>query len=175
MAANEHTYYPPRRQIIVFVLKVLAVASIVPLLALVYLLLFGSVTALSLLILLGGTLFYLAVGAGLAFLLHTQFLRPRLTLSPRGVEYRHRTLNLFAPWDRVEAIGDRRTKPNGEIIEGLILRDVANKPEPSHAPDPYAIERNRFIPLESFHPNWRVSQLGDELRYYAPILFPEDR
>ena len=172
MATGAHTFYPPRSLVIRFMLKVLAVSSLLPLVVLIFLALNDLITALSLLILLGGVTVYLGVAAVLAFIVYTQFLRPRVTLSPAGIEYRHRRLHLRAPWDLADAIGDRRTVKNGPIVEGLILKDVTPQPEAAKHIDPYDIEPTRFIPLEIFSPNWRQLPLGQELMYYAPVLFP---
>src|SRR5688500_1035539 len=109
MAAGAHTFYPPRYYVVQFIVKVVAVSSLLPLVVLIYLALSDLITALSLLILLGGTAVYLIIAALLAFIIYTQFLRPRVTLSPAGIEYHHRRLHLRAPWELAEAIGDRRT------------------------------------------------------------------
>jgi hypothetical protein len=175
MAAGAHTFYPPRYYVVQFIVKVLAVSSILPLIVLIYLALNDLITALSLLILLGGTAVYLVMAAILAFVIYTQFLRPRVTLSPAGIEYHHRRLHLRAPWELAEAIGDRRTAPKAPVLEGLILRDVTPQPEGAKQTDPYDIAPTRFIPLELFSPNWRQTQLGQELMYYAPVLFPLER
>lgn len=167
-----HTYYPPRRLVVRFVLMAVALSALLPGFALVYLLVTGSVNTLTLLLVLGGTVVYFAVGAALSFLFYVTFLRPRLVMSPQGLAYTNRRLTVRASWERVEAIGDRRISPNGLIVEGLILREMTPKPETPGRPDPYGITPNRFVPLVIFNPNWRTTQLGAELQHYAPFLFP---
>jgi hypothetical protein len=172
--AGFKTYYPPRSVFVAFVLRVVAIAALLPAALLVYLVISDQVTALSFWILLIGTIWILGVGAVLAFLIYQFFLRPRLIVSPYGLEYQHRRLHIRARWDSIDAIGDRKTARNGVIMEGLIIRELHAQIEVPSRPDPYLIEPTSFIPLALFSPNWRSTEMGRDLMRNAPHLFPRE-
>ena len=93
----------------------------------------------------------------------------RLEVSPESVEYFQMGYRLKTTWDNVERIG---MIPMGLLMaEGLILRESALQEKILGRKN---LERNRLdraIPLTLFQPWWRESDLGEEIKHYAPYLF----
>ncbi len=81
--------------------------------------------------------------------------RTSLVISPDGAEYRVSAYRVRASWSDIERIG-RGLEGTSAQADVLITRD------------------GRKLPLSIFDSNWRRGQLGEELRRYAPHLFPED-
>jgi hypothetical protein len=94
----------------------------------------------------------------------------RLALSPEKLEFYSPGLVLTTSWDNLERIGSMSTLL-GAKYDSLVLRATATqktagwfkllRKHPEHE-----------IPMSMFS-NWRVSEIGQEIKRYAPHLFSD--
>jgi hypothetical protein len=95
-----------------------------------------------------------------------------LSTSPDGIQYHSILYQVSSSWENLQAIA--RHKPSGISLvsdEHLHLKDPVRLVTRVPA---WVIDRARAsttMPLSSIQFNWRSTELGDELRRYAPHLF----
>lgn len=105
----------------------------------------------------------------LAFLMAYSAIQIRLVISPGGVEYYQVGYSVRTTWDNVARIGEM---PAGRITaEGLILREPALYVDRLFSGVKYIQTRSQLIPLSLFKRDWVDSELGQEIKKYAPHLF----
>ena len=92
----------------------------------------------------------------------------RIIVSERGIEYRKLAFAFEVSWADMDEFGYYWFR------EGLLIEKDAIKPIFVYRPT-YAIlmgfGQSAFIPLSSFSNNWRSSELGKQIKQYAPRLF----
>ncbi len=93
----------------------------------------------------------------------------RLTISPEGIEYHNFGVYLSATWNGASRIGTAFMFLRKR--EGLFVRPAPESKFWLGAPLG-STGKEMFIPLTLFVRDWRNSSLGDELKQYAPRLFP---
>jgi len=98
----------------------------------------------------------------------------KITLSDTGIEYSNGLNSVSTEWEAAESIslGWYLTKQETIIInEPVIKRKTVSISSLLTG----SISKNRipksFIPLECFADNWRDSELGQQIKQYAPHLF----
>jgi len=105
----------------------------------------------------------------LALLMAYSAVQIRLIISPDGVEYYQVGYSVRTSWDNVARIGEI---PAGRIIaEGLILYEPALFVDKMFSGVKYIQTRGQVIPLSLFIHDWVDSELGQEIKKYAPHLF----
>lgn len=101
--------------------------------------------------------------------------RSRLVLSPSGIEVLLGGSFAKTSWDNVDRIGEISVSVWAKPRQGLILREpairykwwVVRKVRRQFSES----GQDRFIDLQAFTNDWRNSDLGREVRRYAPRLF----
>jgi hypothetical protein len=108
-----------------------------------------------------------------------------LVVSPEGIAYRAMGMTVHTTWDNIERIDKRIVYADGEV-EGLVLREPSLQMNPiieastflmkfswRHAMAAESLNTYKtFIPLSSLQTKaWRDSEIGAEIRRYAPHLF----
>ncbi|HQU37108.1 MAG TPA: hypothetical protein PLR65_11040 [Anaerolineales bacterium] len=99
----------------------------------------------------------------------------RLTLSDEGIEYHRLGLTFNTKWENVRVLRTRWFSPFEQ--EGIFL-----------AADQFRITewwinsnelgvwgQKAFIPLSKFSDNWRNTELGIQIKQYAPHLFEKEK
>ncbi len=105
----------------------------------------------------------------IAILMAYSAIQIRLVTSPEGIEYYQVGYSVRTTWDNLAQIG---AIPAGRImVEGLILREPALFVDKWLAGVKYIQTRGQLIPLSLFKRNWLDSELGEDIRKYAPHLF----
>ena len=95
-----------------------------------------------------------------------------ITISTKGIEYSQpfRTFNI--DWEGFDKIGKHW------FVEGLIIRFGYMVPLKNSFPANVKTYGGTppfdFIPLSSFSNNWRDSELGQQIKQYAPHLFEKE-
>jgi hypothetical protein len=97
-------------------------------------------------------------------------LKSSITLASNGIEYFQPFRTFKVEWEGIDRIG-RRWFTDGLIIHSGYLVSLRNT-FPSNIkaysiPFPFY----DFIPLSWFENNWRESELGQQIKQYAPNLF----
>lgn len=93
----------------------------------------------------------------------------KLITSPDGIAYYHVGYSVRTPWSnlaRIEEIPDGRG-----TIAALILYEPALQVDNRLASVQNVQSREQVIPLSPFGRDWLNSELGDDLKKYAPHLF----
>ncbi len=108
-------------------------------------------------------------------------LRDRAIISETGIEFYQASYRHSTTWDNVERI--ERVQVGLKHFEALILREPAvhlNKLWAWRMKDESWMEHGgQFVPLEKviplfmFRPDWRTSEIGQDMQLYAPRLFIE--
>lgn len=107
-----------------------------------------------------------------AVLMAYSAIQIRLIISPAGIEYYQVGYSVKTTWDNIARIGKI---PTGRIMaEGLILSEPALFVSSWLARVKYIQTRGKLIPLSSFKRNWKASELGQNIKKYAPRLFVEE-
>ena len=105
----------------------------------------------------------------LAFLMAYSAVQIRLVISSEGVEYYQVGYSVRTTWSNVARIGEI---PAGKIMaEGLILHEPALFVDRIFSGVNYIQTRGQVIPLSLFKRDWVDSDLGQEIKKYAPHLF----
>jgi hypothetical protein len=105
----------------------------------------------------------------LALLMAYSAVQIRLVISPEGVEYYQVGYSVRTSWDNVARIGEI---PAGRIMaEGLVLYESALFVDRLFSGVKYIQTRGQVIPLSLFKRDWVDSDLGQEIKKYAPHLF----
>ena len=95
----------------------------------------------------------------------------RLITSSNGVEYYQVGYSVCTTWDNIERIGKIRA---GRVLaEGFILRESAICVNGWLARFNWFKQRGRMIPLSLFTKEWRNTELGQDIREFAPNLLVE--
>lgn len=93
----------------------------------------------------------------------------KLVTSPEGIAYYQVGYSVSTTWDNLARIEDI---PAGRItVEGLILHEPALYVDKWLSGAKYIQSRGQLIPLSFFGRDWLNSELGDDLKRYAPHLF----
>jgi len=104
-----------------------------------------------------------------ALLMAYSAIQIRLVVSPEGVEYYQVGYSVKTTWDNVARVGEI---PAGRIMaEGLILYQPALFVDSWLAGVKYIQTRGKLIPLSLFKRDWFESELGQDIKKYAPHLF----
>jgi len=124
-----------------------------------------------------GTLGQGVLGIVVPLLLASVFVyvanRPRLVVSPTGIEYDGLFYRIRSAWNDVERIGSGPYQHRP--IEGLVLCRQESGTHPEQDRSLKVLGLDRFIPLTQFAVTWRDSPLGHDIRRYAPHLFAEEQ
>jgi hypothetical protein len=95
-------------------------------------------------------------------------LRMRLVLSTQGIEFHHSSFSLYASWSdaaRIDRVMFGRSR-----VDGLVLRQSSLRADRLTRWTLKLWGQDLEIPLQPFSWRWRTSELGDDLRRYAPQL-----
>ena len=95
----------------------------------------------------------------------------RLVVSPDGIEYYTPYQSIRTAWDDIESVG--RVPMFSFYGEGLFLRRPALRGKKWLNWDVRLMQLDRFVPLSPFLKQWRDSELGQDVRRYAPSLFAQ--
>ena len=107
----------------------------------------------------------------LALLMAYSAVQIRLVITPDRVEYYQVGYSVRTSWDNVARIGEI---PAGRIMaEGLILDEPALFVDKLFSGVNYIQTRGQVIPLSLFKRDWVDSDLGQEIKKYAPHLFAQ--
>jgi hypothetical protein len=97
----------------------------------------------------------------------------RIVVSQKGIIWHSTGFTLWASWEDVQKISYRVY--GFSLQEGLAVRKLSvqiNNRGVGYLPTPWQIPPFKpFIPLSCFLDHWRDSELGDEIKQYAPHLF----
>jgi hypothetical protein len=94
----------------------------------------------------------------------------QMTLSTNGIQYRTFGRSVFVRWKNLERIG---TTSRANNIEGVF---ASLQPEDTKVWLPgISLGKNFFIPLAIFADNWRDSDIGKQIKQYAPHLFVQEK
>jgi hypothetical protein len=105
----------------------------------------------------------------LALFMAYSAIQIRLVISPNGIEYYQVGYGVRTSWDNVARIGEI---PAGLIMaEGLILYEPALFVGKLFSGVKYIQTRGQVIPLSLFKRDWVDSELGQQIKRYAPHLF----
>jgi hypothetical protein len=125
--------------------------------------------------------FFLAVDLASGALALYATLRDRVVISETGIEFYQVSYRHSTTWDNVERI--ERVQVGLKHFDALILREPAvqlNKLLTWRIKDETWMEHGeQFVPLEKviplfmFRPDWRTSEIGQDMQLYAPRLFTE--
>jgi hypothetical protein len=131
-----------------------------------------------------GALVFLILFAPLSYLFAMAILwqtRGRLITSPEGITYATLGYCIFTPWVHVAGKGSRNERlmqksPRSRLITGLELRQPAPLLKirpwlPSFFPP--LQQASLFIPLGNVVSDWEYSELGEDIRRYAPQIWQE--
>ena len=98
---------------------------------------------------------------------------PRIVVSKNGVAWHSLGFTLSTKWEDIEKISRRFY--GFSVHEGLAITKLSlriNKTGVGYLPTPWQIPPVKpFIPLSCFVDNWRDSELGGQIKQYAPHLF----
>jgi len=101
---------------------------------------------------------------------------PRIVISKNGIAWHSLGFSLSARWEDMEKISHRFY--GFSIQEGLAITKLMiriHKTGVGYLPTPWQIPPVRpFIPLSCFVNNWRDSELGRQIKQYAPHLFDSE-
>jgi hypothetical protein len=104
-----------------------------------------------------------------AILMAYSAIQIRLVISPEGVEYYQVGYSVKTAWNNVARVGEI---PAGRIMtEGLILYEPALFVDNWLSGVKYIQTRGKLIPLSLFKRDWLDSELGQDIKKYAPHLF----
>ena len=104
-----------------------------------------------------------------AILMAYSAIQIRLVISPEGIEYYQVGYSVKTTWSNVARVGEI---PAGRIMaEGLILHEPALFVDNWLSGVKYIQTRGKLIPLSLFKRDWLDSNLGQDIRKYAPHLF----
>ena len=108
-------------------------------------------------------------------------LRDRVIISETGIEFYQLSYRHLTTWNNIKRI--ERVQVGLKHFEVLLLREPAaqlNKLLTWRMKDETWMEHGgQFVPLEKaiplfmFRPDWRTSEIGQEMQLYAPRLFTE--
>jgi hypothetical protein len=105
----------------------------------------------------------------LALLMAYSAVQIRLVITPEGVEYYQVGYSVRTTWQNIARIGEI---PAGRImVEGLILYESGLSVAKLFSGVKYIQTRGQVIPLSLFKRDWIESDLGQEIKMYAPHLF----
>lgn len=96
----------------------------------------------------------------------------RLVFTPENIEFHSPGLALTTSWSNLERIHTRSPLIPVARFDSLVLRDAALQ-QTAWWFRLFRTHPERQIPLSMF-PNWRVSEIGEEIRRYAPQLFVDN-
>jgi len=114
------------------------------------------------------TLFVIIVSC-FAILMAYSAIQIRLVISPEGIEYYQVGYSVRTTWNNLARIGEI---PAGRImVEGLILYEPALFVDTWLSGVKYIQTRGQLIPLSLFKRDWLNSELGQDIKKYAPHLF----
>jgi hypothetical protein len=93
----------------------------------------------------------------------------KMTLSTNGIQYHTFGRSIFVRWANLERIGATSRAKN---IEGVF---APCQPDDTRVWLPgIPLGKEIFIPLAIFADNWRDSNLGQQIKQYAPHLFEQE-
>jgi hypothetical protein len=125
--------------------------------------------------------FFLAVDLASGALALYATLRDRVVISETGIEFYQVSYRHSTTWDNVERI--ERVQVGLKHFDALILREPAvhlNKLWAWRINDESWMEHSgqlvlleKAIPLFMFRPDWRTSEIGQDMQFYVPRLFTE--
>jgi hypothetical protein len=93
----------------------------------------------------------------------------QMTLSANGIQYRTFGRSVFVRWKNLERIG---TTSRAKNLEGVF---ASFQPEDTKVWLPgMSLGKEIFIPLAIFADNWQDSDLGKQIKQYAPHLFEQE-
>ncbi len=102
-----------------------------------------------------------------------------VAVSPEGIRYRSLGYTITSSWENIAAIQERWMTNEGNV-EGLALRGEGTQVNPMLRVGGYISRDSRaalkeardFIPLSTlFTSEWRGTEIGAEIRKYAPQVF----
>jgi hypothetical protein len=94
----------------------------------------------------------------------------RLTLSPKGIDYRELLYTLQAQWEDVSGTRQLRylTRFGDLPSEALVLRHARVQTPKWNRGFMKFMGRDRLIPIQYINDNWRHNELGEYIRQHAP-------
>jgi hypothetical protein len=112
---------------------------------------------------------FVVVVSFFAILMAYSAIQIRLVISPEGIEYYQVGYSVKTTWNNVARVGEI---PAGRIMaEGLILYEQALFVDNWLSGVKYIQTRGKLIPLSLFKRDWLESELGQDIKKYAPHLF----
>ena len=118
---------------------------------------------------------YICLGIYGSFILLTSFkniVSEKIVISDKGIEYHRLGLTFNIKWENIEEINTHWSVPfkqEGLYIDPDLIRITEWWSGSYKAYGGWG--RKAFIPLSKFSEDWRNSQLGQQIKQYAPHLF----
>ena len=123
--------------------------------------------------------FYICVGIFAAINLSMFFKNiasEKIVISDKGIEYHRLGLTFDTTWKNVREIDTKWFPPFQQ--EGIPLDPdqirITEWSTGNYTPN-VGLSGRSFIPLSKFSENWRDSELGGQIKQYAPHLFEKER
>jgi hypothetical protein len=118
-------------------------------------------------------IYFLGAGTVSIFLLIYKNSQEHVVVSEKGIEYSRPGLILEAKWEGVSKVATywhQGFRQECLLIDNSQVR--IKKWSLGSIPGPFEfVPRNTIIPLSCFSDNWRDSELGQQIKQYAPHLF----
>ena len=121
------------------------------------------------------TYYFLGLGILGIYFSIVQVRNECIVVSERGIEYRSPGMIVEAKWEDIEAISQYWF--HGFSNECLVVDNSKARIKKwafpaRYPPSPFGFSsRITIFPLSSFSDNWRDSELGQQIKQYAPHLF----
>lgn len=105
----------------------------------------------------------------LAALMAYSAFQIRLVISPEGIEYHQVGYNVRTTWNNLARI--EKIRAGRIMVDGLTLYEPALYVDKWLSGIKYIQTRGQVIPLSLFKHDWLDSELGQDIKKYAPHLF----
>jgi hypothetical protein len=120
-------------------------------------------------------LYFLGLGLFSVYYLIRKIRNEHIVVSEKGIEYHSPWLILVAKWESIEKIS--YYWHNGFRYECLLIDNSLTRIKKWSFPERYpptpleGFPHKTIIPLSCYADNWRNSELGQQIKQYAPHLF----
>ena len=104
--------------------------------------------------------------------------RENITISDKGIEYEGPDVAFVTNWDSVEIITSGWYLParvEGIVVDKSLIRVIKMALGTIKRFPFWGVSQRVFIPLSCFADNWRDSELGQQIKQYAPHLFKKEK
>jgi len=100
--------------------------------------------------------------------------KENLSVSEEGIEYNGPDIVFGTKWENVESISvgwHFPFKVEGVIVDKSLIRLIKMPFGVTKRYPTWGVSQTVFIPVSCFSNNWRDSELGQQIKQYAPHLF----